>query len=189
MLCWHHLHSVIIILACWVKSCCGHDWLAVHCRDWVTHTIIVIDLIYRILLSQNRNPPWVPLKHKYSWAGKWHTASVGLMFPVREISISLSFTVSVGKISYVLFVCLCWPPVDNLTKCEQGQILGSPNIWCYSLRSKVHGTFTFSAFFLWLLSTAEWSGIFGYSRVGPLLLLLTMSSFKNDITCMNQSQV
>lgn len=60
-LCWHHLRSVIIIL-----TCCGHDWLTLHSRDWVTNTIIVIDLIYRILLSQYRKPTWVPLKHKYS---------------------------------------------------------------------------------------------------------------------------
>lgn len=32
------------------------------------------------------------------------------------------FTVSVGNISYVLFVCLCCPSVVHLTKCEQGQI-------------------------------------------------------------------
>lgn len=58
--CWHHLHSVIIILACLVKSCCDHDdWLAAHCRDWVTHNIIDFDL-------KDTAVSWVPLKRKYS---------------------------------------------------------------------------------------------------------------------------
>lgn len=39
------------------KSCCSHDWLILHSHDRVTHTIIVTDLIYGILLSQYCNPP------------------------------------------------------------------------------------------------------------------------------------